>query len=616
MCGIIGIISNEAIDPNLVMKMRDTLIHRGPDDQGLYINDNKLVAFGHRRLSIIDLTPKGKQPMSNEDGTIWIVFNGEIYNFKELKQELIKFGHKFKSSSDTEVIIHGYEEWGVKILERLRGMFAFGIWDENEKKLILARDRIGIKPLYYYYSGNKFIFASEIKAIIKDNAIPRKINLNALKYFLKYTYIPAPYSIWENIYKLPHAHYLVLKVNKINIKRYWNLQLKNEKIKSTQYLKQTKHLLEESIKYRFISDVPVGILLSGGLDSSVVTAFGSKLKNDLISFSVGFENDNRSELKYARIVANQFKTKKVERIFNSQKLRELLDKILYYYDEPLGVSSIFPTFLLMETASKYVKVALSGDGGDEVFGGYTWYYDFLKVKIISNLSWIWQLFNKIFAKLLKTPTNHFLERIFRQIKLLSVNEFERYRLLTTPRFEDYEINQLINTGYSRELKKDNTFRKNAKNGLRNIKDLQIFDLNTFLVDSILVKVDRASMANSLEVRVPFLDHKLLEYVMTLPPSIIFKNFEKKHILKKIAKPFLPKNIINRRKQGFSAPIVNMGFIDDNIHVLDDPLTVKNNILNKKYIEKLIKKKELNSTKLWLLILFELWYQKWHMHHNE
>lgn len=610
MCGIIGIISSKKINMDKLIRMRDTLIHRGPDDEGIYLNTEKNVALGHRRLSIIDLSKSGKQPMSNEDGTIWITLNGEIYNYKEIKEVLLKFGHKFHSLTDTEVIIHGYEEWGIKILEHLRGMFAFGIWDENKKELILVRDRLGIKPLYYYYDNEKFIFASEIKGIVEDETIPRKINPQALKYYLKYTYIPAPYSIWENIYKLTPAHYLILKNNKITVKKYWNFKLSNRKVKDKILIKNIEKILKESVEYRFVSDVPVGILLSGGLDSSIITALGSEIKKELLSFSIGFELEEYSELKYARIVSNKFKTKSIEKILDSRKMKSLLDKILYYYDEPLGVSSVFPTFLLMEAASQCVKVTLSGDGGDEVFAGYTWYYDYIKNQKYyfhsSLFKPLYYLTSKFFGKI----NNKILKIVFKKLKYFSLNEFDRYRMLTTPRFEESEIKNLFNNNFLINCKNDNILLNYAKKGLRNIKDLQIFDMNTFLVDSILVKVDRASMAHSLEVRVPFLDHLLIEYIMTLSPNIIFKNYEKKHILKKFANKLLPYQIIYRKKKGFSAPIQILGIIDDNLHVLRNPHTVKDGILNIKAINKLIQNKEENYAKLWLLILFELWYRKW------
>lgn len=608
MCGILGVISQTEIDRNDFIRMRDTMIHRGPDDEGDYFNPEKKIALGHRRLSIIDLSEFGKQPISNEDGSIWITFNGEIYNFKEIKEKLIKLGHSFKSSTDTEVIVHGYEEWGVEILKQLRGMFSFGIWDENEKKMFLARDRVGIKPLYYFYDGKKFIFASEIKAIIEDRSIPRKINPIGLKNFLKYTYIPSPFSIWDKIYKLPPGHFLIIKDNCIKITKFWDLKVQNLKVSEKEVFQNTENYLRESIKYRFVSDVPVGTLLSGGIDSSLITALSSEINSELLSFSVGFEPKEYSELDYARIIAKKYKTKSIERILSSSQMDHLLDKVLYHYDEPLGVSSVFPTLLLMESVSQNVKVVLSGDGGDEIFAGYSWYTNYLKNKRFYYFSRLFKLLYKITSSLEKRFQNKILKIASRKIKYFSSNDLERYRMLTTPRFEDHEIESLINKDFHSFRDDSNYLRKYAKNGLRTIKDLQIFDFYTFLVDSILVKVDRASMAYSLEVRVPFLDHFLIEYVMNLNRKIIFKHKKKKYILKKISLPYLPLNIIDRPKKGFSAPMDKLGIVNNNLYLFKNALTVKDGIFNKEFIFKIIQSK--NNAKIWLLILFELWYRKW------
>ena len=489
-------------------------------------------------------------------------------------------------------------------------MFAFGIWDDRKKVLFLARDRIGIKPLYYYKGEDKFIFASELKAIVEDKTIPRKINPTALMYFLMNTYIPSPYSIWENIYKLPPGHYLIFNKNHFKIRKYWNLKLMDKKVDERIYINKIRDLLKKSIEYRFISDVPVGILLSGGLDSSTITAIGSKIKKELSTFSIGFEPEEYSELKYARIVAEKFKTRSIEKVLNLQRMKGLMDKVLYHYDEPLGVSSIFPTLLLMETASKNVKVSISGDGGDEVFAGYIYYSEFLNYNRFNFLYGVSKLIFSILSKIFKSPENRFLKIFMRKLKHLSFNEFDRYRSLITPRFERSELKSLFCKDFLEKCKEEDLFKNYAKNGLKNIKDLQYFDIKTFLVDSILVKVDRASMAYSLEVRVPLLDHILLEYVFSLNKRIIFKNHEKKYILKKISKNILPYEIIHRKKKGFSAPLVDLGFFDEYLYVLKDPFMVRDNILNKKYIDKLIHSKYIDYAKLWLLILFELWYRKW------
>jgi len=610
MCGIIGEISIEKIDIEKFIEMRDELKHRGPDDAGLYVNEKGNVALGHRRLSIIDLTSSGRQPMTNEDNNLWLTFNGEIYNYRELREELIK-SHEFKSKTDSEVIIHAYEQWGVDSLKKLRGMFAFAIWDKKTNKLFLTRDRIGIKPLYYYFDNNKFIFSSELKSIIKDKKIRRKINPTALKYYFTYRYIPSPYSIWQGIYKLPPAHYLIYENNKYSIKRYWDLKLENKAPNVNLIVEDIQKLLENSINNHLISDVPVGVLLSGGLDSSIITAIGSKVKEDLLSFSIGFEPQKYSELQYSRMVSNKFKTKNTEKILSASKIPHLLDQILYYYDEPLGDSSVFPTFFLMETVSKEVKVTLSGDGGDEIFAGYNWYSDFDVYERFEVFSWIFKTAYSVISKLSDKFDNELLKILKYRLKRFSVDGLERYRMIMAPRFEESEIKELFSNRYYEKIDVDNIIENYAKNDPMNVKDLQLLDLHTFLVDDILVKVDRASMANSLEVRVPFLDHHVVEYVMSLDSKVLFKNKEKKYLLKKIATSLLPTDITYRKKKGFSAPIDKLGLIDDNIHVLNDPYSVKDGVLKQGFIDKLIHcRNSTDRAKLWLLILFELWYRKW------
>jgi len=620
MCGIIGEISYDKIDLKKFIEMRDELRHRGPDDSGLWINKDKKIALGHRRLSIIDLSPSGKQPMSNEDGTIWLTFNGEIYNYIELREELIEMGHKFKSKTDSEVIIHLYEEFGERCVEKLRGMFAFGVWDERIKRLFLARDRFGIKPLYYYKNKGRFIFASEIKAIIKDNNIERKINPTALRYYFIYRYIPAPYSIWKNIYKLPHAHYLTYDYveNIFKVKKYWNLDLKNYREDEGHVVGKIKDLLEESVRYHFVSDVPVGILLSGGLDSSIITAIGSKLNINTRTFSIGFESEKYTELPYARLVSKKFGVKNIEKILTRYKIMSLLDNdILYYYDEPMADTSIFPTFLLMETVSQKLKVALSGDGGDETFAGYNWYRWFYFYKRFTLFSGFFRLLYILVSKLPENCNKFIPLKLLRfYLRPFTIHDnFERYRAIMDPYFDESEIRNLLCGDIYKEIEDENEedIIRGYVNDLTNVKDMQVLDINSFLVDDILTKVDRASMAHSLEIRVPFLDYPLTEYVMSLDSELIFKNNEKKYILKKVASLLgLPNEIIYRKKKGFSAPVDELGIINKYSKILKNSYAAKDGILNQNFINKLLlsKDRKENYRKIWLLIIFELWYRRW------
>jgi len=608
MCGIIGEIS-ENINVEKFIEMRDTLIHRGPDDEGIYLDDSKKVIFGHRRLSIIDLSILGKQPMTNEDGTVWITFNGEIYNFKELRIELKQLNHVFRSQSDTEVIIHGYEEWGIRIVEKLRGMFAFGIWDKKASRLFLARDRIGIKPLYYYYHKNRFIFASELKAIIKDESIKRELNPKAVECYFYKGYIPSPYSIWQNISKLPPGHYLIFENDNINIQKYWDLTIDNKEYSEEDIISQIEKLLMESINLRLISDVPLGILLSGGIDSSTILALASLIKEDLLSFSIGFEPMKFSELKYAKRVAEHLKVKNIRKKLSKSNLDANLNKIIYYYDEPFSISSVFPTFLLMQMASKRLKVVLSGDGGDELFAGYKWYSIYEKYRKYSFLHFLPNFILKL-IDYIPENNNKKLRYIKKRLKILSSTNFKRYSLISDTYFPIEDFNKLFNKNYLRLLSKVDFLQEHFISGINNIKEIMMLDIKTFLVDHILVKIDRASMANSLEVRVPFLDHALINYILSLKYSLIYKNHEKKYLLKKIAKKYLPYEIITKPKKGFSAPIEELGFLDKYLYILNKSKACEDGILNSDYIRQLRNNVKNNKLKIWSLIIFELWYLKW------
>ncbi|MFX1445454.1 MAG: asparagine synthase (glutamine-hydrolyzing) [Promethearchaeota archaeon] len=614
MCGIIGEISKEKINTKKFIRMRDTLIHRGPDDEGVYFNTQINAALGHRRLSIIDLSSAGKQPMKNEDGTIWITYNGEIYNFQSLKSELIDLGHDFYSNTDTEVIIHGYEEWGVNVLDKLNGMFAFGIWDENKSQLFLARDRVGIKPLYYYYNDQRFIFASEIKAIVEDEDIPRIINPEALKFYFMVGYIPSPYSIWENIHKLPPGHYLILNNHKYQINKYWELKLKRKAKEEKDVITQIHKNLKESINLRFISDVPVGVLLSGGIDSSLVTAIGSTIKEDLCSYSIGFVPEKHSELKYAKLVANSLNIENKDAILSVENIDSQLDKMLYYYDEPLGVSSIFPTFRVMDMISKELKVALSGDGGDELFAGYFWHSRYLRYYRFRYFRPIFRFLHSLNLKILQMINNSLLNRIstilMKYLHLLSLDDLELFNHLSDLYFPLNDLENLFDKQFYKKMNKENFMKNYANNGLRNIKDLLKLDFHTFLVDHNLTKVDRASMAHSLELRVPFLDHNLVEYVMSIDHRLIFKNRKRKYLLKKVAKKYLPREILTRKKGGFNAPLDRLGFVNKNLSVLKNSQLVKDGILNKNYINYLLSSSFPKMSQLWILIILEKWYRKW------
>ncbi|HAX98037.1 MAG TPA: asparagine synthase (glutamine-hydrolyzing), partial [Candidatus Atribacteria bacterium] len=509
------------------------LAHRGPDDEGMvFLRGNELkevirpftahldgngfeIGLGHRRLSIIDLSEAAHQPMCNEDGRIWIVFNGEIYNFKEIRENLVKKGHFFKSKSDTEVILHAYEEWGVECLSHFRGMFAFGLWDNNMKRLFLARDRLGKKPLVYFHRNDHFAFASEIKALLQVPGIERRVNGKALHHYLTYQYVPSPETIFEGIKKLPPAHYLLYERNgNIKIERYWRIHFPSVQ-KTYPDLKelsvQIRTGLEESVRLRMISDVPLGAFLSGGVDSSLIVGIMAKLsKNPVKTFSIGFEEKEFDELSYARLVSNHFGTEHHEFIVKPNAV-EILPKLVWHYNEPFADSSAIPTYYVAKMTKDYVKVVLTGDAGDENFAGYPrylrskWLIFFLKLpkmlrrdflppllKMIAQFHWREKTFNRL-ASYIESISSNQARNYAEQIKIFNKEEKEN---LYSPEFME-AVGGIDSFEYL--LSK---FNETETEDL--IEQLLYMDINTYLPEDLLVKMDIATMANSLEARVPFL----------------------------------------------------------------------------------------------------------------
>ncbi|MBT4538867.1 asparagine synthase (glutamine-hydrolyzing), partial [Candidatus Woesearchaeota archaeon] len=539
-------------DKNLIKHMNSSLIHRGPDGQGIYTNKN--ISLGHRRLSIIDLSNAGKQPMCNEDETIWITFNGEIYNHRDLRKILESKGHRFKSNTDTEVIIHGYEEWGEKVLEKLNGQFAFAIYNNNSKTLFLARDRIGIKPLYYYYNDNKFIFASEIKAILQHD-IKREINKQAANDFINLRYMPSNETLFKNIYKINPGEFLTLKDNKLTKSLFWQLSYpKQEQIKPI----KIKELLEDSIKKRLVADVPVGAYLSGGIDSAAIVAIAAKLKKEPIkTFTVGFDANNEvDELSKARIIANHCNTDHKE-ITIKESVSGLLPKLLWHLDVPHGDPVIIPQYKLSQEAVKKVKVVLSGEGADELFGGYVQYQTMLKGNKIKNiLSPILKTAArltpiKIFDKLYDYPSSigsKGKEKIVDFLSHLKKTNQAYYDLISITSENDRK-NLLKTNNFTKEITNNPIWQKNTDL----ITKMTSIDSTNWLQNYVLHINDRMTMTNSIEGRVPFLDHRLIELSRTIPAKQKI-NKQTKAILRQAIKPLLPKNVTKTKKQAFFMPL--------------------------------------------------------------
>lgn len=627
MCGICGIakkINGGPIESLQISAMSETLAHRGPDDQGIFTSKN--IGLGARRLSIIDLEG-GHQPLSNEDGSIWIAHNGEVYNFPTLREELLSRGHIFKTRTDTETIVHGYEQWGEDFVPKLRGMFAFALWDARNQSLILVRDRLGIKPLYYtLLEDETLVFGSELKAILVHPGVKRSLDTRALDLYLTLEYIPAPFSIFRNISKLPAGSLLVYRDGRIQVKRYWQLEpqdtspVRSPKSKMNSLMDELYALLKESIQLRLISDVPLGAFLSGGIDSSSIVGLMHELgASPIKTFSIGFKEASYDELRFARRVAQKFQTEHEELVLEPRAL-ELTDKLIHHLDEPFGDFSIFPTYLISKMARNHVKVILSGDGGDELFAGYEHY----QAQKLSRPP-VAFIFRKMLSPFLHLiPPSEKKKGVWNKIKRFSQG-FEHNPELRHLRWmmflSDANKKLLYTDDLQREL--DGVVPLCQRSPFRDImsesahfdslnRELYI-DLRAYLVDDILVKVDRMSMATSLETRVPILDHKLVEFVSSLPGDIKLKGLTTKWIFKKAMERLLPRQNIYRPKEGFSIPIkhwLRKELKDLLLDYLNRERIREGGLFNFEPIEQMInshlKQRENYSHQLWALLVFEIW----------
>lgn len=622
ICGIAGELNNKKFYENTMPKMLESLYHRGPDDEGVF--KDKDIIFGARRLSIIDLV-NGHQPMSNEDQTLWIVFNGEIYNFLELRELLQKKGHIFKSRTDTEVILHLYEEEGPDCVRRLNGMFAFSIWDKKNTRVILARDRFGIKPLYYTFINNILVFASELKAILTFPEIRKEIDPAALDSYLSLEYVPSPKSILKNIYKLLPAHILIYKNGDMDIKRYWSLESKDHTgPRDESDVKQALFsLLKKSVKGCSISDVPIGVYLSGGIDSSSIIAISREVfAQTLKTFSIGFEEDSFDESRYSKQVSSLFNTEHKHRVFDSDDAISILPEISRMLDEPLADGSIFPTYILSRFSRQDITVALSGDGGDEVFAGYPTYQAHAFIKYYRRLPLF--IRKKIIERLInKMPVDYrnfsldFVAKRF--ISGADIDEPLPRHMIWMSAFTEADKSCLYNGWLKGQLEDKLNFLTFF--GLnRETDDITLFqklDMESYLKDDLLVKIDRSSMMNSQEVRVPYLDHELVEFVFNLPSHLRLNRFRTKYLLKETMKDYLPKGIIKRRKKGFGMPIafwIKNQLKEYILDMLNEDRVKREGLFDYKYIKKILNEhlenKVDNRKKIWALFMFELWHNNY------
>ena len=618
MCGICGVwqyTSREPVNRDRLQRMTDTLVHRGPDDRGLYFDDAAGVGLGFRRLSIIDLSPAGHQPLSNEDGSVWGMCNGEIYNFADLRRTLESHGHVFRSRTDTEVIVHAYEERGEQCVRDLDGMFALAMWDARRRRLVLARDRLGKKPLYYYDDGQRLLFASELKALLADASVPRALDWTAVGQFLTLGNVTGAHSIFAAIRKLPPGHWLTCETGTVTTGRYWDWLPAFDRVDAArsedQWIAQVRATLREVVRQRMVSDVPLGAFLSGGVDSSAVVATMASLSASPVkTFSVGFAERRYNELDYAREVAQHFGTEHHELIVQPEAVRDVLPQLVRQFDEPFADSSAVPTYYLCKLAREHVTVALSGDGGDEACAGYDRYAQALRERALDRIP-------RRLRRLLLSPVGMLPVGVpgRRLGRRLMCDATERY-VSVMRRMPAEQIAALLTSEALLRVGTDGAAPvlqalQHAAH-LDALSRMQYADANVYLPDDILVKIDRTSMLNSLEVRCPLLDHRFLELMATVPPGLRLCRGNGKYLLKRALRGVVPEQVVQRRKMGFAVPLQSW-FRDDLASFVEDVAldrrTAQRGIFAPPAIEKLLRaQRSLTqlTPHLWTVLVFELW----------
>ena len=630
MCGIVGFL-NKSKNIDTLNDMLEIQSYRGPDDSGVYFDEKSGVHFGHNRLSIQDLSSHGHQPFVSDCEDYIIVFNGEVYNFKNIRNELQNLGYKFISNSDTEVILYSYKEWGIKCIDKFIGMFAFAILDKTKDKLVLVRDRAGVKPLYYYTDEKEFMFSSEIKSFHKHPKFKKEQNIGVLPYFFQFGYIPAPYTIFKNCFKLEAGHYLELKIDNLEFKitNYWDvndfyLQEKFSK-NEDEIIEDIETILDHAIDLRMVSDVPVGVFLSGGYDSSLVASILAKKQSKKINtFTIGFDDEKYNEAKHAASIAEYLGTNHTEYYMKNSDMLDLVEELPFYYDEPFGDSSALPTMIVSKLARQSVTVALSADGGDEAFCGYSKYFFLNKFQNIFS--------NSFKKEVLKTGLNLFSansieyinEKLPKNLKQTNVkNKYIKFqRAINSSRLEEMfenassyvdknEIARFLKVSKNQEI-----FKKWEKIGsIEFLDQMMAIDYKLFMNDDVLTKVDRATMSVSLEGREPLLDNRIIEYMARVPLDIKYKNKQGKYLLRQVLYKYLPKEMIDKPKSGFQIPL-NEWLRDELkslvMKYLDDTKLDKNifdveeiNILKKRFFAG----EEIGTT-IWFILMYQMWKEKW------
>jgi asparagine synthase (glutamine-hydrolysing) len=623
MCGICGKIyfdPERLVTQQEVLQMSHTLAHRGPDGEGVWANGN--VGLAHRRLAIIDLRAIAAQPMSNADGSVWITFNGEIYNFRELRADLEARGYRFRTQSDTEVIIHAYEAYGRGCLERLRGMFAFAIWDARTRVLLLARDRVGKKPLFYWVARDRLLFASEIKALLADRAVPLAPDPIAVDHFLALHYVPAPNTAFQGIYKLPAAHWLEVRNGQIETGRYWKLRYTpKQHLTEQDAMAELRWRLAEAVRLRLVSDVPLGAFLSGGIDSSAVVAYmAQEMASPVRTFAVGFEENAFDERPFARMVAERYGTDHTELVVKAP-VTDILPRLVWHYDEPFGDSSAVPSYAIAALTRQYVTVVLNGDGGDENFAGYERYFMHRMLCYGDKVPHqVWRTVAALTRRLPAAWHHHvFYRRLAKAAELLAQVPERRYVQwfgLCTPEERHHLYTAAFRATVGGSDPEALFVEVFGQSDAEEWTDAALAaDVQLYLADDLLVKMDRATMAHSLEARSPFLDHSLMEFVASLPAHFKLAGRNKKYLLKAALRGVLPDIVLDRPKMGFSAPIAHW-FCDDlremAYDVLLSPTALQRGYFRKQAMAQLLDEhcagQQNHAETLWQLLVLELWHR--------
>lgn len=623
MCGICGkfIFGGDVPSPGLLESMAHTLAHRGPDDQRIYTA--AYIGLGQRRLAVIDLNPEASGPLSNEDGTVWLVFNGEIYNFRELRSQLIEKGHLFRSQTDTEVIVHAYEQWGAECLQRLHGMFAFALWDAREKKLFAARDRLGKKPFCYALTGRFFIFGSEIKAITADPEVTVEPDFFALDNYLKWQYVPSPLTAFAGIQRLSPAHCLTCDVNgAVRVERYWcPTRRPKSNAPRAEIELELSALLEKAVRMRMVADVPIGAFLSGGIDSSLVVALMSQASSHPVkTVTIGFDENTHDEREYGRLVAKQYGTDHHEYLVRPDAL-EVLPKLVWHYNEPFADSSALPTYYVSKVAREHVTVALTGDGGDENFGGYTGYsqaYQWARFDTIPRYLRR-SLTRPVSAALDRLPHHRVTARASRALHMVGSTIAERHKLQIAI-FKPQELRAAYSPRMAALVAEQSAKRpaplEFVWTGDTDALDwMTKHDLRHYLGDCLMVKTDIASMANGLEARCPLLDQNVVEFACSIPSALKHDGTTGKQILRSIAASLVPEQILNKKKQGFGVPI--SAWLRSELQsmlreMLLDGRASSRGLFNMNFIRRMVDDHLTSrrdwSNRLWALMFLELWFR--------